>query len=117
MREPPKLADQTIVAALHAHYGVSGKTLAFLPLGSDSASAVYHIRAADGAAYLLKARAGAGFSEPSLAVPHYLYTHGVPHILPHFSEESRRDAVCGFVNLFEAGNIVEIALGSEGEGM
>jgi spectinomycin phosphotransferase len=80
MREPPRLADQTIVAALHAHYGVSVKTLAFLPLGCDSASAVYRVRATDGAAYLLKARAGAGFSEPSLAVPHYLYTQGVPHI-------------------------------------
>ena len=84
MREPPKLADQTIIAALDAQYGISVARLAFLPLGSDSASAVYRVRAADGAAYLLKVRAGAGFSESSLAVPHYLHDQGVPHIVAPF---------------------------------
>jgi hypothetical protein len=33
--------------------------------------------------------------------------------LPHHGEESRRDAVRGFVDLFEFGNIVDIALGSD----
>jgi spectinomycin phosphotransferase len=81
MREPPRLADQTILAALQAHYGLPGPTLTFLPLGSDSASAVYRVQAAGGAAYLLKARAGQGFSEPSLAVPRCLHDQGVPHIV------------------------------------
>lgn len=70
MREPPKLADTTIMAAL-----------TFLPLGSDSASAVYRVHAADGATYLLKARTGEGFSVPSLVVPRYFHDQGVPHIV------------------------------------
>jgi len=80
MREPSKLADRTIIAALHAHYPIAIATLTFLPLGSDSASAVYRVQTDDGAAYLLKARTGEGFSVPSLAIPHYLHNQGVPHI-------------------------------------
>jgi len=89
MREPPKLVDQTIRAALHAHYGISSTTLTFLPLGSDSASAAYRVHATDGAAYFLKIRTGEGFSVPSLVIPHYLYNQGVPHIvapLPTFTQ-------------------------------
>ena len=56
MREPPNLADRAIIAALHAHYGLSVTTLTFLPLGADSASAVYRVDADDGTANLLKAR-------------------------------------------------------------
>lgn len=81
MREPPKLADTTIMAALHAHYGISITALTFLPLGSDSASAVYRVHAADGATYLLKVRTGEGFSVPSLVVPRYFHDQGVPHIV------------------------------------
>jgi spectinomycin phosphotransferase len=85
VREPPKLADQAIVAALHAHYGLSVATLTFLPLGDDSASAVYRVRTTDGALYLLKVRTGDGFSVPSLAVPYYLNERGVPHIVAPLS--------------------------------
>jgi spectinomycin phosphotransferase len=81
MREPPKLADTTIVATLHAHYAIAVTTLTFLPIGSDSASAVYRVQADDGTAYLLKARTGEGFSIPSLTIPHYLYNQGVPHLV------------------------------------
>jgi spectinomycin phosphotransferase len=80
MREPPRLADRAIVAALHAHYDLSVATLTFLPLGADSASAVYRVEADDGSAYLLKVRTGEGFSFPSLAIPHYLTKQGVNHI-------------------------------------
>jgi spectinomycin phosphotransferase len=82
MREPPPLADAVIVAALHAHYGISITALTFLPLGNDSASAVYRVHAADGVVYFLKVRIGDGFSPSSLAIPYYLATHGVPHIIP-----------------------------------
>jgi spectinomycin phosphotransferase len=85
MREPPKLPHATLVAALTAHYGgrfkPSAAALTFLPLGADSASAVYRVEGADGATYFLKARAGAGFSVPSLVIPRYLCDRGVPHIL------------------------------------
>ncbi len=85
MREPPKLPPATLVAALTAHYGQrfrpSAAALTFLPLGADSASAVYRVDGADGATYFLKARAGAGFSVPSLVIPRTLRDRGVPHIL------------------------------------
>jgi spectinomycin phosphotransferase len=80
VREPPRLADETIFAALRAHYGLAATALAFLPLGADAASAVYRVEGADGARYFLKLRTGAGFSLPSLAVPRYLHAQGVPHI-------------------------------------
>jgi len=81
MREPPKLAHATIIAALHAHYGISIAALTFLPIGNDSASSVYRVDATNGATYFLKARTGAGFSVPSLAVPRYFHDQGVSHIV------------------------------------
>jgi spectinomycin phosphotransferase len=81
MLERPKLADTTIAEALRAQFGVSVAALTFLPLGADSATAVYRADAADGAAYLLKTRCARGFSPASLAVPRYLYDLGVPHIV------------------------------------
>ena len=81
MREPLKLAERAIVAALQAHYAISITALTFLPLGDDSASAAYRVQVAGGADLFLKVRAGEGFSVPSLVIPHYLYDQGVPHIL------------------------------------
>lgn len=81
MREPPRLAEATIDAALRVHYGLDLASLTFLPLGNDADSAVYRAEAADGAAYFVKLRAAGGFSLPSLAVPHFLHRQGVPHIL------------------------------------
>jgi spectinomycin phosphotransferase len=81
MREPPKLADAAIIAALHAHYHIAITALTFLALGNDSASSVYRVDTADGATYFLKARAGKRFSEPSLAVPRHLLDQGVPHLI------------------------------------
>jgi spectinomycin phosphotransferase len=81
MLEPPRLADAAIDAALRAHYGISIVALAFLPIGNDSATWVYRAGASDGAVYFLKLRAGAGFSLPSLVIPHYFHEHGVPHIV------------------------------------
>jgi spectinomycin phosphotransferase len=80
LREPPKLAETTIAAALEAHYHVAVAQLAFLPIGNDSASFVYRVEAGDGAIFFLKARAGRGFRPPSLAVPRFLHEQGVPHI-------------------------------------
>jgi spectinomycin phosphotransferase len=81
MREPPKLANAAIIAALHAHYRLAVTTLTFLPIGNDLASSVYRVHTADGATYFLKARTGAGFSVPSLAVPSYFHDQGLPHIV------------------------------------
>jgi spectinomycin phosphotransferase len=81
MREPLKLADPAIIAALHAHYAISITTLTFLPLGDDSGSAAYSVQTADGATYFLKVRTGAGFSLPSLVAPRYFHDQGVPHVV------------------------------------
>jgi spectinomycin phosphotransferase len=81
MLEPPLLAENTILAALRAHYGIAGAVLTFLPVGNDSASFVYRVDAANGASYFLKARSGAGFSAPSLTVPFFLHSQGIPHVM------------------------------------
>lgn len=80
MREPPKLAEATILEVLRERYGIVGADVAFLPLGNDTAASVYRVDAA-GAAYLLKARAEPGFSPAGLAVPRHLCDQGVPHIV------------------------------------
>lgn len=81
MREPPKIADAEIGAVLRERYNVAATKLSFLPLGNDSASFVYRIDAIDGAAFLLKVRAGSGFESASLAVPRFLCDSGVPKIV------------------------------------
>jgi hypothetical protein len=80
MQERPALADDTIVGALQASFGIRVATLVFLPIGNDSASWAYRVHAAQGPAYFLKVRAGAG-PMPGAAVPSHLHRHGVPHVL------------------------------------
>jgi spectinomycin phosphotransferase len=89
MREPPKLADATIMAALEANYGIPISALSFLPIGADAASSGYRVQAVDGAAYFLKVRARHGFSPRSLLVPRYLHDAGVHHILPALPTNAR----------------------------
>lgn len=81
MFEPPSLADSALLAALRAHYGIADAALTFLPIGNDAASFVYRVVAADGASYFLKARARANFSPSSLAVPFFLHSQGIPHVM------------------------------------
>jgi hypothetical protein len=66
MREPLKLAEQTILAALQTHFPISISALTFLPIGPDSDSTAYCVQADNGGVYFLKIRAGKGFSPPSL---------------------------------------------------
>ncbi len=80
MREPPKIADELIMAALHRHYDIAVSSLSFLPLGNDIASSAYRVEAVSGTVYFLKIRAQDGFSVPSLAVPRYLCDQGLSHI-------------------------------------
>ena len=46
MREPPDLADDAIVGALEASFGIRVRALAFLPVGNDAASWAYRVQAA-----------------------------------------------------------------------
>ncbi len=89
MLEPPLLAENTILAALRAHYGIAGAVLTFLPIGNDAASFVYRADAANGASYFLKARSGAGFSAASLTVPYFLHNQGVPHVMAPLPAEGQ----------------------------
>jgi spectinomycin phosphotransferase len=81
MRDSPPVANETIVSSLQKHYGIADSALTFLPIGADAASSVYRADTPDGSSYLVKLRTAAGFSVPSLAIPHALASQGVPHIL------------------------------------
>jgi spectinomycin phosphotransferase len=80
MIEPPDLSDDVIQAAVYAGYGFHLATLAFLPVGRDSAAWVYRALAADGAAYFLKVRAGVP-NPAGLIVPRYLRDHNVTQVV------------------------------------
>jgi spectinomycin phosphotransferase len=80
MREPPDLADDAILRALRAGFGVQAAALALLPVGNDSHSWAYRVQVAQGPAYFLKIRAGANPMRGA-SVPQHLRRHGVPHVL------------------------------------
>jgi spectinomycin phosphotransferase len=76
MREPPNVAMDRLCACLADEYGISAATLEYLPLGLDMRAGVYRVVAADGAAYLLKVKAGSLY-EPGCTVPRYLADQGI----------------------------------------
>ena len=77
MLNKPDLADARIAARLREGFGISSTRIDFLPIGNDTFAFVYRVLASDGTAYFLKARKGNVYP-PSLLVPHYLQSHGVP---------------------------------------
>lgn len=52
MLEKPDLEDERIIACLNDDYGLPVAQVAFLPLGADRHTAVYHIVAGDGISYI-----------------------------------------------------------------
>lgn len=76
----PDLAEDRIVAALEASFGIRVAALALLPVGNDADSWAYRVEAAQGPARFLKLRAGANPTRGA-AVPSYLHRHGVPDVL------------------------------------
>ena len=76
MREPPDLAEATILAALRAGYDAAVARIAFLPLGNDATAAVYRAWTLDTQGYFVKLRNGP-VSEPALVVPLYLSDCGI----------------------------------------
>jgi spectinomycin phosphotransferase len=93
MREPPRIADDRIIGALEAGFGLRVAVLEFLPLGNDSASWSFRVQAAQGPSYFLKVRAvpaspagGGAHGGPvgpavGAAVPSYLHGQGAPNVL------------------------------------
>ena len=55
----PDLSDATIFTALRDHFGLTARSIEFLPLGYDSNAGVYRVVVDDGTTYFLKARRGA----------------------------------------------------------
>jgi spectinomycin phosphotransferase len=80
MLEPPDLAQETILAALSAHFGIVATALEFIPRGEDSWAWVYRAETADGLHYLLKVRRGQ-VNKAGLAIPRFLQDQGVEHIV------------------------------------
>ena len=80
MREPPALAEDTIVGAVEAGFGIRVTGLVFLPVGNDAASWAYRVEVTGGPSLFLKVRAGAG-AMPGAAVPDHLQRLGVPLVL------------------------------------
>lgn len=119
MREPPRLAPDTLTTTVAAHYALSVATLTFLPIGNDSATSVYRLEAADGAAYFLKLRTRAGFSAPSLHLPRFLQAQGVPHLLAPLPTKTQAlsvdvgDFVLSLYPLLEARTAVEAGFSEE----
>jgi spectinomycin phosphotransferase len=80
MREPPPLAEATIVGALQGEFGIRVAALAFLPVGDDAASWAFRVEVPPEPPLFLKVRAGAG-AMTGAAVPDHLARHGVPLVL------------------------------------
>ena len=80
MREAPSLRTETLRAALQAGFGLTVSEITFLPLGLDTAAAVYRASGADGD-YFVKVRRDA-VNDASLAVPRYLHEQGVAEVVP-----------------------------------
>ena len=80
MREPPDLAEDAIVAALQAGFGIRVAGLWFLPVGNDADSWAYRVQAGDGPEWFLKVRSGTA-AMPGAAVPAYLHRQGTPGVL------------------------------------
>lgn len=80
MLEKPNLPDPKIAACLQHEYGLVAAQVAFLPLGADLNTAVYHITTGS-TAYFLKLRQGS-FDETSVTLPKFLSDQGIQQIIP-----------------------------------
>lgn len=80
MLEKPDLPDEKIIACLQAEYGLRSIEVAFLPMGADTNTAVYHITTPDKPAYFLKLRRGS-FNETAVTLPKFLHDQGIPQII------------------------------------
>ena len=89
MLERADLEEEKIIACLRDDYGLLIKEVAFLPLGADRDTAVYHLIAADENPYFLKLRKGV-FNETSVALPQFLSSLGITQIIPPLTTKSGR---------------------------
>jgi hypothetical protein len=80
MRERPPLADDALVAALAAGWGVAAAAVEFLPVGDDAGAWSFRAVAGDGAGRFLKVRRGR-LDPAAVLVPRYLRDHGLEEVV------------------------------------
>jgi spectinomycin phosphotransferase len=101
MRTKPDLPDDQLIARVRESYGVTARTLEYLPLGADFAAWVYRVEADDGTTYFLKLRTGR-VDAVSLLVPRYLQAAGATPVvapLPPTRGEQPWATVAGYAVL------------------
>jgi spectinomycin phosphotransferase len=89
MLEKPEIQDEIITTCLREAYGLSVESIEFLPLGADQNTAVYRVAAINETEYFLKLRDGL-FDQASVAVPKFLYDHGIQQIIPPLTTRTGR---------------------------
>ena len=80
MLTKPALQEKRIKAVLKAEYGLQIAELAFLPLGADSNTAVYHALTKQGVSLFVKLRKD-GFDPVAVDVPAYLAAQGIAPVM------------------------------------
>lgn len=90
MLEKPHISDETLIAAVHDHYGIIVTHLTFLPIGYDAFAAVYRAAAQDGETYFLKLKQGALY-EASVQLPRFLKDHGMNQIAAPLTTQEGRE--------------------------
>ena len=87
MLERPNIDENDLIASIESAWGIKIETLAFLPLGADLNTVVYRVESSAGDAYFVKLRRGE-FQPASVAVPNYLYDHGIEHVIPAIATQN-----------------------------
>jgi len=88
MLEKPDISDELMISCLQAAYGLRVAQTAFLPLGADESTAVYHVLTKDGTAYFLKLRKN--FDEIIVRVPLFLKERGIQALISPFETKSKQ---------------------------
>jgi len=80
MLTAPDLPDEKITACVQDAFGLHVARIAFLPLGADMNTAVYHAVTADGTPYFVKLRRG-DFDEVAVLLPKFFGDRGIEQII------------------------------------
>jgi spectinomycin phosphotransferase len=80
MLTKPPISEQSIIACLHASFGLSVSEVDFLPIGADAYSFVYRVTAGNGTPYFLKLRR-ANFDKVAVAVAAFLHAQGIRQVM------------------------------------
>jgi spectinomycin phosphotransferase len=79
MLQRPTLDDSTLIAGLREGYGLAIESLAFVPLGNDSAAWTYRASTTDGGVWFVKVRRDP--RPAGILVPRFLRDHGLPEVV------------------------------------